>query len=191
MISRAAIVLKCISPHKNALLDREHGRLDGIAIRPPVLGALIVYTVERERAGAHFIGESSVIDLPFFLARSDILFWHHVLELCYYFVPIGSHAPELFELLLFLYTVDTISLWGIHAKKLYLFKLLSTIGMQPELPHIPDFRMHQFMALPPDQLSNEVLDEKSEKILDEWLRVCVSEHPAIEQFKTMHFLVGE
>ncbi len=191
MISRNAIVLKLISSHKIALLDREYGRIDGITLKTPVLGALIGYKIERERSSAFFIGECSINDLPSFLARLDILFWHHVLELCYYFVPIGSQDPELFELLLFLYTVEKGSLWGIQAKKMYLFKLLSMIGMQPEFPKIPDVMMHQLMALPLDRLSDEVLGEESEKMLEEWLRVCVSEHPEIEQFKTVHFLVSK
>jgi hypothetical protein len=106
-------------------------------------------------------------------------------------MPVGSYASQLFELLSFLYTVDKEASWGTHAKKLYLFKLLSTIGIQAEIPNIPAFKLHLFLAMPPVQMSEEVLDEESEKILDEWLRVCVAEHPAIEQFKTIHFLMGE
>ena len=191
MASKNAIVLKQISPHKIALLDREQGRIDGISFKPPLLGALIEYRVDRERADTLFIGGCSILDLPFFLARSDILFWHHVLELCYHFVPIGSHVPELFELLLFLYTVEKGSFWGIQAKKLYLFKLLSMIGLQPELPKIPEIQRCKFVGMPLEKITNERLEKASEKMIDEWLRVCVSEHPAIEQFNTMHFLVGE
>lgn len=191
MYDQRGIVLKQISQHKIAILNDTVGRIDAVAIKPPHLGSLITYTVQRERGTLHFLDHYSIIDLPFFLGRSDILFWHHVLELSYYFMPVGSYASELFVLLSFLYTVEKGSSWGAHAKKLYLFKLLSVIGIQYEIPRLPAFKLHQFISMPPEQMSNEVLDEQSEKILDEWIRVCVAEHPAIEQFRTMHFLVGE
>ncbi len=191
MYDRVGIVLKKLSLHKVALLDTRVGRVDAVAIKPPGLGALIQYTVEREKGSLYFLERCSIVDWPFFLGRSDILFWHHVLELCYYFMPVGSDAPQLFELLSFLYTVDKESRWGIQAKKLYLFRLLSSIGIQVESPRIPAIKLHQFMTMGLAHMSEEVVEDESEKILDEWLRVCVAEHPAIEQFKTIHFLVGE
>ncbi len=191
MYDQTGIVLKQISQHKVALLNDIVGRVDAVAIKAPHLGALIQYRVEREKGSLLFLNHVSIVDLPFFLGSSDILFWHHVLELSYYFMPVGSYAAELFELLSFLYTVEKKSCWGAHAKKLYLFKLLSSIGIQAEIPTLPSATVHRFMALKPEHMSHEVLDEKSEKILDQWLRVCVAEHPAIEQFKTMHFLSDE
>ena len=191
MYHNTGIVLKKLSQHKIAILDERIGRIDGVSVKPPHLGSLILYTVERKKGTLSFLSECSITDLPFFWGRSDILFWHHVLELSYFFMPVGSYAAQLFELLSFLYTVDKESSWGPHAKKLYLFKLLSTIGIQAEIPKISVLKLHLFLAMPPVQMSEEVLDEESEKILDEWLRVCVAEHPAIEQFKTIHFLVGE
>ncbi|EKD48630.1 MAG: hypothetical protein ACD_64C00215G0004 [uncultured bacterium] len=191
MYDLSGIVLKKLSAHKVAILNDRVGRIDAISIKAPHVGSLIRYRVQRERGTLHFLEYYSIIDLPFFLGRSDILFWHHVLELCYHFMPVGSYASELFELLSFLYTVEKENSWGMHAKKMYLFKLLSTIGIQTEIPQLPAVKLQQFMAMSASQMKHVVLDEQSEKILDKWIRVCVSEHPAIEQFKTMHFLVGE
>lgn len=191
MFDQRGIVLKQISQHKIAILNDTVGRIDAIAIKPPHLGSLISYTVQRTKGTLHFLDHCSIINLPFFLGRNDILFWHHVLELCYYFMPVGSHTSELFELLSFLYTVEKGSLWGVRAKKVYLFKLLSMISIQPEVPRLPAFKVHQLIATIPEEMHQVVLDEQSEKIVDEWIRVCVAQHPAIEQFNTMHFLSGE
>ncbi len=185
------IVLKQTTSHKVAILDAVHGRIDCISFKQPLVGALIRYRIESERRTIGMLADYEIMDLPFFIARSDILFWHHVLELCYYFVPIGSHTPQMFELLQFLYTVDTSSEWGPYAKKLYLCKLFTTLGMQVELPGVSHQILYRFMALQPHQLARESVDTKEKEIVDEWLRVCVSEHPAIEQFKTIHFLLDE
>ena len=188
--NRTGIVIRQLkSPYKIALLDRSLGRIDGVVRVPVCLGALLHYAVERERATTCFLRDLEIIDLPFSLARLDLLFWHHVLELCYYFVPLGSYTEQLFELLLFLYTVDTGMRWRVQTKKLYLFKLLNIIGLYTRLPQLSMAKLHHFLALPLDKLGNERIDEQSEKILDQWLRVCVAEHPAIRYFETVHFLL--
>lgn len=191
MYDQRGIVLKNLSAHKVAILNDIVGRIDAVVIKPPHLGSVIIYTVQRTRGTLQFLDHYSIIDMPFFWGRNDILFWHHVLELCYYFMPVGSYAAELFELLSFLYTVEKGSLWGVHAKKIYLFKLLSMIGIQPEVPRISASKVHQLIASSAKEIATIELDEESEKIMDEWIRVCVSQHPAIEQFNTIHFLVGE
>ncbi len=157
-------------------------------MRPLCVGSLLFYTVEKERGSTIFISNISITDLPFDLGRSDIFFWHHILELCYYFVPIGVHTSQLFELLSFLYTVDTGTCWKRETKKIFLFKLLATIGLYTELPAFAPARVHQLLSVPLSMIEQEELDEETEKILNQWLRVCVAEHPAIKYFKTIQFL---
>lgn len=189
-VHHAGIILKNITSHKIALLDKERGRLDAIVIKPLCVGSLLHYRIEKERGTLVYLVDTSLTDLPFALAREDLLFWHHVLELCFYFVPLGSYTSELFELCTFLYTVDMNEYWSMQAKKLYLFKLLNVIGVYPQLPHISPEKLHHFMALPLSKIMDEVLDGYHEKKLDEWLRVCVSDHPAITKFNTIHYLLA-
>jgi hypothetical protein len=137
-----------------------------------------------------YVADTYMVDLPFAIARNDILFWHHILELCFYFVPLGSYTPQLFELCTFLYTVDTDVCWPKQSKKLYLFKLLTTIGVYPRLPQLSREKLHYFMAVPLEKMACEQIDADHEKKLDEWLRVCVSDHPAIAYFKTIHYLLA-
>ncbi len=191
MQPRIAIVLKQISPYKVALFDRQEGRLDGITSRSLHLGSILEYHPERSRDTMVFISEVQLLNLPFQIGRSDILFWHHVLELCFYFMPLGSRSPELFELLLFLYTMDTWGRWTAQSKKLYVCKLLITIGWYHEVRALSVVTLQYIRAIPVDRIHEVRLDEESEKRVDEWLHVCVAEHPAIGKFKTMHFLRGE
>ncbi len=191
MQPRIAIVLKQISPYKVALFDKQEGRLDGIVPRSLHLGSMVEYHPERSRGTTVFISDLQLLDLPFHLGRSDILFWHHILELCFYCMPVGSRSPELFELLLFLYTMDIWGCWNAQSKKLYLCKLLITIGWYHEVRALSVATLQYIRALPVDHIHEVKLDEESEKRVDEWLRVCVAEHPAIGKFKTMHFLRGE
>jgi len=185
------IVLRQFSPHKIALLDERRGRVDGIVIKPLTIGSLITYAIEKERGSLLYLSQCNVTDLPFVLGRHDILFWHHILELCFYFVPIGSYTSQLFELCTFLYTVDITTCWSSQSKKLYLFKLLTTIGVYPRLPQLSAATLHHFIQLPITAIMHEAIDSQHEKKLDEWLRVCVSDHPAVAQFKTIHYLLGK
>lgn len=188
---RKAIVLRHSSAYKVALLDSKVGRVDGIVAKQPCVGALLEYIVDREHNSSVFIARYSIIDLPFALGRDDILFWHHVLELCFYFVPVGYQVESLFELLQFLYTVDSSRPWNVQSKKLYLFKLLAAIGLYDALPQlVPVERVYQLLALTPDQIIQVTLDEKSKRVVNRWLRTCIVEHPKIQDFHTVHYLVN-
>lgn len=189
---RTAIVLKQLpSIHRVAILDRHAGRLDAIVRKRAHVGSMIEYKVERAHDTTVFVSHYQIIDMPFELARDDVLFWHHVLELCYYFVPLGSYTPKLFELCAFLYTVDTSACWQVQSKKLFLFKLLTTIGLYPQLQRLSLEKMHYFMALNISDIMTEVIDTQHEEILDEWLRVCIGEHPAVAKFNTIHYLIAK
>lgn len=190
MIQRCGIVLKRFnSLHKIALLDQDFGRVNAIVTKAPCVGSLLSYTIERESGNNIFLSQCSITNLPFALARQDVLFWHHVLELSFYFVPIGYKIDSLFKQLQFLYNVDIDRHWNAQSKKLYLFKLLAAIGLYEALPQlVPETRVNQLLALPLQNILHEQLDKKSEKVVDEWLRTCIAEHPQMGNFNTVHFL---
>ena len=186
----SGIILKQFhSPYKVALIDSEIGRIDGISLKPLCVGASIGYAISRQTASHIFITNISLSYLPFSLARSDLLFWHHVLELCYYFVPIGNHVHHLFQLLQFLYTVDNAVHWSMSAKKLFLLKLLSIIGWNVELSPKKSAQINTLTMIPLSDVMHMMLDCQDEKTIDEWLQRVVAEHPALAKFKTLDFLV--
>lgn len=187
---RVGIVVKIIrGQHTVALIDEKVGRVDAIVRVPVCVGSLVEYTIERERGPYVYLTELKITDLPFALGRDDIHFWHHVLELCYYFVPVGTSAYPVFELLRFLYDVDVSAPWSMQSKKLYLFKLLTAIGLYSELPQLPQVTLYRLLGVPVQEMVHYVLDTDSEACIDTWLKACVAQHPAIQKFNTVYFLI--
>ncbi len=183
------IILRKPASQKNkvALLDKKLGRIEGILFSSDVsAGSLMQYSVEQ-RKNASFISDLQIIHMPLLLAQIDLLFLHHVLEIVYYSAPVGSCVAGIFDLLLFLYTVD--HMWiNIQYKKLFLFKLLTTLGMWPEYQEVSISRVDQLSRVPIDRINVETIDLACEKELDTWLRLCIAQHPYINEFKTVHFL---
>ncbi len=184
------VVLKNYEPKssKIALVDKELGRIDGVVFsRTICVGSLLHYDVQRGRNG-YLLEHVKVDNLPLALARSDLLFFHHVLELCYYFIPVASEVAGIFELLQFLYTVEY-SACSKQSKKLFVLKLLATIGLYSEVSDMHEQTIRKLLAVPLNMIVHELLDEASEKIMDDWLLRCIAEHPFVKYFNTMHFLI--
>ncbi len=183
------IVLKRPLSQKNtiALLDKKLGRIEGIFMSSNVCaGSLIQYDAQL-RNNRCFINDLQLIYVPLSLAQVDLLFLHHVLEICYYFIPIGSGAAGVFDLLLFLYTVD--HMWENKTlKKLFVFKLLTTLGVWPDYHKAHTSRFDRLSTLPIDRINSKAIDLAYEQELDNWLRCCMAQHPYIDEFKTVHFL---
>lgn len=185
---KKAIVLKSFSQHKYAILDSTQGRLDVITIKPVPIGALISYQIDKERGTLIYITELNIINMPLVLAREDILFLHHIFELCFFFVPLGIYMPELFELCMFWYTVDSDSCRQPSVKKFFLFKLFMMFGMYSRLPDLSKSTLHILETLPMHKLTSVHFEDYQTSILNKWLQMCVADHPAISHFKTVHFL---
>lgn len=184
-----AIVLKTYLPqkYKLSLLDWHLGKIMGVPNRVDIgHGALIEYHL-REQNGFYFMHGINIIDLPFALAKEDILFVHHVLELCYFFVPLGGEVPRLFDLIMILYDASN-ALIHDNAKKLFLFKLFSCLGLYPEDPKFRTPYFHQLAGSSIDMITIQPLDLVIEQALDEWLLSCIALHPCTHNFKTVHFL---
>src|ERR1700733_7630056 len=93
-------------PHKLIILDKVQGKIECISSTPCLsAGSLITYN-SRKQGQMHFISDSTLVYIPLSLAQTDMLFFHHVLELIHYFTPVGSCAQEVFDLLAFLYSTE-------------------------------------------------------------------------------------
>jgi hypothetical protein len=93
-------------PHKVVLLDKIQGKMECINAHPTLsAGALITYNIKKQ-GSTHFISDSTLIYIPLALASHDLLFFHHVLELIYYFTTIGNCSGQVFDLLAFLYSTE-------------------------------------------------------------------------------------
>lgn len=188
-LDSVGIILKKndVSPHKITLLDKLQGKIECVTADSTIsTGALITYNV-RQKGQTTFISDSSLIYLPLSLARTDMLFFHHVIELIYYFTSVGSCSQEVFDLLAFLYSTEQRIITQQY-KKFFLLKLLSNMGSFPEISEIRTSFITTLNSVSIQQLSNTTITASEEKELDRWLWCCVWQHPYVNEFKTVHFL---
>jgi hypothetical protein len=184
-----AIVLKSYLPgkYKLCVLDQDLGKVMTVPNRQDIgNGALILYH-PREQQMLYFMHGIEIIDSPLVLAKEDILFVHHVLELCYFFLPLGDSVPEVFALLMALYTSQAL-LHTVVAKKVFLFQFFACLGLYPEGSRFQTPYFHQLALLSIDNIALHPIDLVIEHELDEWLRSCIALHPCTQNFKTVHFL---
>lgn len=188
-LDSVGIILKKndVSSSKIIILDKIQGKIECIAPGVPLsVGSLITYTLQN-RGFIHFISNINLVYVPLSLARTDMLFFHHVLELLYYFVHIGNHSQEAFDLLAFLYTTED-TMMSVHYKKIFIFKLLTCVGSIPEIARLHTEYLQHLANVSIKQLIDITLSASEEKELDQWLWCCVWQHPYVKEFKTVHFL---
>lgn len=190
MKKNSGIILRNYYPYKQkiSIFDKEHGRVEAIiANTSPTLlhqlnnGTLLHYDITL--ATPCKIRELEIILIPFNLACYDLLFFHHILELCYYFLPPHCAAPHTFDLIVYLFNAATNTL----NKQLILFRFFVSLGMYPE--NIP-FENNYFKYLASQQLDvffKEKLDDTHHKVLESWLLQCIAMHPYKDQLKTVPY----
>jgi len=189
MQKNIGIVLKSYQPQKCklAILDRDSGKIMAVPHRSDIShGALIKY-YEREQEHISFITNIDIIDMPLMLSQNDIQFVHHVLELCYYFIPTGSMAPEVFSSLLRFYEFPLVLVTPL-LKKIYILQLFAQLGVYPEHSSIRTPRLQALVTTSIDILATQSLDLMIEQELDVWLVHCIRTHPYANYFKTINFL---
>lgn len=172
---------------KIALLDAYYGRIDTNTYTPiDSVGLLLSYTLDSVR-GRLIIADVMIENSPLCLAQEDILFLHHVLELCGLFIPVGSCTQGLFALLLKLYEPRNY-LQARQYKKFFIFKLLVSLGIASCHYHLRAPTLHQLHTFSIDTFVEESLHLESEKDLDTWLQHTIAEYGNVGQIKTLHFL---
>ena len=171
-----------------ALLDDMLGRIDALIYgRTLCSGSLIAYNIEH-RNNRYYIDSIEVLSIPLFIARTNLAFLHYILELCFYSIPVGSYAKEVFELIVFLIQEKEV-VYIAATKKLLLGKLFYLLGVHSEYPvsNNPDI-LPNFLLLSIDKMKDKSLNLECEKELDVWLKRCITEHPWYSHFKTIRFL---
>lgn len=177
-------------PYKNkvALLDKTLGRIDGVLFvkKEISLGALLHYSLD-ERGGVYFVNTCEVIDVPLLLGKHDLYFLHHVFEVCYYSIPIGTVESAVFDALVFLYARFSI-LWTMDEKKIFIFRLLVSIGFYAEHSFLHKPVIIDLYTMPIDKVFDGTIHLDCVQEIHDWICFNLAEHPYSDQFKTMSFL---
>lgn len=189
MEKKNGIILKTFFPKKMKMvvLDQQLGKIEGV---PPsdrfIVGSLLSYHAQQ-RGTIYFLHEINLMDMPLWLAKDDILFLHHVLEICYFCAPFGSNVPEIFNAVMQLYQEHSTA-YTREFKIAFLFKLLILLGMHPDEPHFQDPFYYHLARESIDTIMNKSIHLDTRQALHEWVRRCIAIHPQIHVFKTVHFL---
>ena len=104
------IVLRANSAYKSTVtvLDKCCGKKEGfIAIKKRTHnlshGALLCYSA-KEKQSRLWLDDIHLLDMAEHWAGEHFLFFHHILELADYFLPLNQEASSVFQLLRLLYT---------------------------------------------------------------------------------------
>ena len=189
-LDSVGIILKKNELHQNKImiLDKIQGKIECISsMHFFSAGSLITYSAKKQ-GSSYLLNQSNLVYIPLSLAQTDILFLHHVLELIYHFTTIGNDYQEVFDLLAFLYSTEDSSM-TCQSKKFFLLKLLTCMGSVPEISQARTNFITKLTILDLPQLYEMTISVSQEKELDRWLWCCVWQHPYVNEFKTVHFLV--
>jgi len=187
---QCGIVIKSYLPGKQKLivLDQYHGKVEMVPNVATVYAGMHVIYTRMPAAGSHyFMNDVEIIDVPCELVQHDLLFLHHIFELCLYGIPFGNCAQDVYELLVRLYNMQA-HFKNSYNKKIFLFKLLQVIGMHPDSGQDQALSLNRLTFEPLDILLHETIDLEVESALDIWLTECIIAHPYNRNFKTVHFL---
>jgi len=157
------IILRTSSTLKSSItvFDNSFGKIEGFPGYGRQLshGALISYTLKK-RGNAYFLDGIRLLEVPLEWARENFFFFHHMLEICDYFIPWDAHCEDLYELIFKVYSAPELVRTK-ESQKAFLCHFFKQVGVYPE--HI---------------------SESS----DRWLQACLEHSPHIQNLKTAGFL---
>ena len=187
MNMHTGIVLKHYVPQKNtcALLDRSLGRITGILMHDHISAGTVLQYQLVQKKDWYIMEHIEIIYMPLMLARSEMLFLHYVLEMCYHFVHEGCGDSQLHDLIIFIFNQQAFS---IEQKKRVLCVLLARLELYPEDAVHASAHLYALAQLPVEQIFAEKIDLKIEKNIAGWLYQSIQVHMRTQQFKTIHFL---
>lgn len=186
------VIIKKHFPHRQrlSLIDELEGRIEVIPLSwqwasYAGAGALISYSVGI-RGDALVITDVQLLDIPHYVDELTHLFMHHVLELCYFCVPISSGPTECFGILQQLITSLGEVSGSRPLQKLIIARLLSCTGQgdwqaqELAIAALVD-GCRKANCIPP-------LDERDEHELERYIYYCLRNHPYGHMLKTIIFM---
>lgn len=204
------IVLKRLTPstHKFSVLTRDAGKitlviLNNQSIKQINMGTVIAFYILEQNNVMISTERVEIIVTPMPPQAVDIYWLHHLLELCYYFVPPGQPADDIFRFLLNCFSLLNYQQycyddWEL-VKHVCTAILINMVGFYP-----PDHLQNPIITLQKPLMmfvdftgeqkvefcrnSHQVLHVLSPVQLEAWLLKCIQSHPRINMFKTINFV---
>lgn len=191
-ILHEGIVLRTYVPHKQKIVifDDKLGKIEAlvnkrIQLERMASGFFLSYTLEP--CGIYYlIKNSTIIDSPTYWAQHNILFFHHIMELCFFFLPLESQAADLFNQLKVLYTHPEF-LQDNFSQKVFLYYVFKYFGVYPP-EEVVDLLSDNLILNSVNSKLDMPEKEDIEDRLYQWLSACVYAHPQAHTFKTIDYL---
>lgn len=207
----SAIILRKFSTtqHKVSVLSNSLGKIALVVLhQQPLhrlqLGSLIQFSNPEQSNNIFTTTNLSIYATPIPRDVQDLIWLHHLLELCYYFIPLHQPSQECYLTLhssislldhANLFLVDE---WE-RLKKLCLGVLLLFLGFFPPRHLERSIIAAKNVLLAPtgpiDQEKIALLYDPLQNFiknsctgLDEWLVECIQSHPRVNAFKTVHLM---
>lgn len=176
-----------------SILDRDLGRIDliinsGKKKFSPTRGSLLKYNLSKWQ-NIYLASNPELLAVLTEWAREDILFLHHVIELCHNFLPVNQPVREIFDLLLILYSSPN-NLKNCFSKKLFLVKFFSLLGITNDNLNTYTVSFYFLISGPIDIMLDKECDDEVHRELTQWLLECIAVHPRASQFNTISFLTN-
>jgi hypothetical protein len=176
-----------------SILSPQEGRVEKRWFKPfhrgPLhRGSLISYISEKKQGQrVEIIEHLDLEQCATQLAFQDIYLLHYILEVCHYFIPIGSEADQPFYFLVELFQRFR-AFPTVLQKKIVLCKLLALLGVCPDEAAVQTIA-NRLRTMPIDKLLEAPLELSSEELISRWLFWCMEMHPKGKFFKAMPLLL--
>jgi len=146
-------------------------------------GFLISYNIHM-KGNFYIITNLDVINFPYELIGKNFEFFHFIIELCDYFLPLHNTAEDLFLFLNKVY--DGVDNFGTAISiKSFLFQLLTLLNLYPK-----DFLLESAIrnVIFSPELRLDIEEENLHLLLDNWLLGCIKDNEFCHRIKSFKFL---
>lgn len=182
-----AIVLKHYTPQRPVvcLFDRLRGRIRATVHHMPLsVGTILTYHYDYV-GYYHNIKNLQIEHLPFVVDADDLLFLHHVIEVCYHIIPDNLRIERLYNLMFHIFSQRIFT--HIQKKKI-LTALYAILGLYTHENNIYAKYMYHLEQSSLDEIMDNNIEVNIEKNISRWLYQCISVHVDVRHLKTVHFL---
>ncbi|MFC1894523.1 DNA repair protein RecO C-terminal domain-containing protein [Candidatus Dependentiae bacterium] len=203
-----AFVLKRFFPlkQKTSILSHQNGKIQ-ILTKPTIKcktlwpGMLISFNLNTSNR-RFFCAENINIIYNINNSKPFKIYWiHHVLEICYYFIPLHDPCTKIFSFLsCCIKLINNENTFQSHIKiikKTFLLNLLVLIGFYPPDNLLLYLDLYKQITLVSIDFNNnhkvqslmsklKLLKKQDINNLDKWIQTCLCSHPQFKKFKTLN-----
>lgn len=176
-----------------SVLSIKHGRTEQLFFNTKryeqyLVGSLVSYSVQSLARNKHLVIEALTVEKQPYLATPSCLYLLHALiEICYYFIPLGVPAYKIIHH--FLEIIFCLEQFNSHYYQKYIICFVfALLGIYPEdVLSLDD--VEKIIAIPVDKLKDKEIELTSEELLNTWLEWCLASFPQGKWCKALPFLL--